>query len=142
MSAAAMRLGPALTVFISHGCEDRHLAQRIERSLNFGGRGRVQTGRMVGCGEDWREEWRRASASSDVFLVIGAPASANSESVLLELGGAWALGKPIVVVVPEGQVPWAAPIDRSAYQHVALADLEQPAFAESLLTELTAPVDG
>jgi hypothetical protein len=80
---------------------------------------------------------RRALQTSHVFIVIGSPASAKSEFVLQELGGAWALGKPIVVVTPEGEVEWAPPIEPSAYKRVALTEMEQPAFAESLLTELT-----
>ena len=69
--------------------------------------------------------------------MIGSPASANSDAVLQELGGAWALGKPIVIVTPEGEVEWAPPIEPSAYKRVALTELEQSAFAEGLLNELT-----
>jgi hypothetical protein len=137
MSASAARLKPALNVFISHAREDQPLVERIVRGLTFGGRVRVQTDRMLPAGEDWRSKLRRALEATHVFIVIGSPASARSEFVLQELGGAWALGKPIVVVTPEGEVEWAPPIEESAYKRVALTDLEQPAFAESLLTELT-----
>ena len=40
-------------------------------------------------------------------------------------------------VTPEGEVEWAPPIEQSAYQRVALTELERPAFAENLLTQLT-----
>jgi TIR domain len=141
MSATAARLKPALNVFISHAREDQPLVERIVRGLTFGGRVRVQTDRTIPAGEDWRSELRRALETSDVFIVIGSPASARSDIVLQELGGAWALDKPIVVVTPEGEVDWAPPIEQSAYKRVALTELEQPAFAESLLAELTQCAD-
>jgi hypothetical protein len=92
---------------------------------------------MLSAGEDWRAELRRALETTHVFIVIGSPASARSDFVLQELGGAWALDKPIVVVTSEGEVEWAPPIEQSAYKRVTLTELERPAFAESLLTELT-----
>jgi hypothetical protein len=138
MSATAVSLKPAFNVFISHSREDQPLVERVERGLTFGGRVRVLTDRkMVSAGQPWRTELRRALETTDVFVVIGSPASARSDFVLQELGGAWALGKPIVIVTPEGEVEWAPPIEPSAYTRVALTELENPAFAEGLLAELT-----
>ena len=137
MSAAATRPKPALNVFISHAREDQPFVERIVRGLTFGGRVRVQTDRMLRAGENWRSQLRQALEASQVFIVIGSPASASSEYVHQELGGAWALNKPIVVVTPEGEVEWAPPIEQSAFQRVALTELERPAFAENLLTQLT-----
>jgi len=139
MSATASRLKPAFNVFISHAREDQPLVERIVRGLTFGGRVRVHTDRMLPAGEDWRSELRRALETTHVFIVIGSPASASSDLVLQELGGAWALGKPIVIVTPEGEVEWAPPIEPSAYRRVALTELEKPVFAESLLAELAQP---
>jgi hypothetical protein len=140
MSASAAPLKPAFNVFISHSREDQPLVERIERGLTFGGRVRVLWDRRnISLGQDWRAELRRALEAADVFIVIGSPASARSDFVLQELGGAWALGKPIVMVRPEGEVEWAPPIEPSAYKTVALTELEKPAFAEGLLEELTRP---
>jgi hypothetical protein len=137
MSATATRLKPPVNVFIGHAREDQPLVERIVCGLTLGGRVRVQTDRMLSVGEDWRSELRRALETTQAFIVIGSPASAGSDLLLQELGGAWALDKPILVLTPEGEVEWAPPIEQSAYKRVALTDLEQPAFAESLLTELT-----
>ena len=137
MSATATQAKPPLRVFISHAREDQPLVERIIRGLTFGGRVRIQSDRLLSAGEDWRSELRRALETSHVFIVIGSPASARSDFVLQELGGAWALDKPIVVVTPEGEVEWAPPIEQSSYKRVALTEIEQPAFAESLLSELT-----
>jgi TIR domain len=137
VSATAVPLKPTYKVFISHSREDQPLVERIVRGLTFGGRVRVLTDRMFTPGENWRTTLRRELQTSHVFIVIGSPASARSESVLQELGGAWALGKPIVIVTPEGEIEWAPPIEPSAYKRVALTELEQPAFAESLLEKLT-----
>ena len=138
MSATASPLKQGINVFISYSREDQPLVERIERGLTFGGRVRVITDHgSLSAGQRWRTEHRRALEMSDVFIVIGSPASARSHFVLPELGGAWALGKPIVVVTPEGEVEWAPPIEPSAYRRVAVTELEKPAFAEELLTELT-----
>jgi hypothetical protein len=138
MSASAVPLKPAFNVFISHSREDQPLVERIMRGLLFGGSVQVSTDRMLPGGADWRKELRRALETAHVFIVIGSPASAKSDFVLQELGGAWALGKPIVIVTPEGEVEWAPPIEPSTYKRVALTELEQPAFAENLIKELTA----
>jgi hypothetical protein len=134
MGATAVRLKPVFNVFISHCREDQPLVDRIVRSLTFGGRVRVLP---RSAGDRWRTELRRAIEMADVFIVIGSPAAAKSDFVLYELGGAWALGKPIVIVRPEGEVEWAPPIEPSAYRRVALTELEKPRFAEELLQELT-----
>lgn len=137
MSATAAPIKQAFKVFISHSREDQPLAERIERGLTFGGRVRILTDRrMLSAGQRWRTELRQALETTDVFIVIGSPASARSDFVLQELGGAWALGKPIVIVTPEGEVEWAPPIEPAAYKRVALTELEKPVFAESLLAEL------
>jgi hypothetical protein len=137
MSATAAPSEQALKVFISHTGADQPLAERIERGLTFGGRVRIWTDRQtLSAGQHWRSEIKRALETTDVFVVIGSPASAGSDYVLQELGGAWALGKPIVIVTPEGEVEWAPPIEPSAYRRVALTELEKPAFAEGLLREL------
>jgi TIR domain len=138
MSASTVRLKPAFNVFISHSREDQPLVERIERGLTFGGRVRVLGDRRnISLGQDWRAELRRALETADVFIVIGSSASARSDFVLQELGGAWALGKPIVIATPEGEVEWAPPIEPAAYKTVAVTELEKPAFAEGLLRELT-----
>jgi hypothetical protein len=133
MSASAAAIKPVFGVFIRHRREDQPVVDRIMRSLLFGGRVKAFTDRMLPSGVDWRNKLRRALDTAHVFIVIGSPASARSEFVLQELGGAWALGKPIVIVTPKGEIELAPPIEPSAYKRVALTELEQPAFAESLL---------
>jgi hypothetical protein len=137
MSSTAVPLRLTYNVFISHSLEDQPLVERIERTLKFGGRVRVLTDRNLSAGQDWRMALRHALEETDVFIVIGSPAAASSNSVLHELGAAWALDKPIVIVTPEGEVEWAPPIEASAYRRVAVTELEKPAFAEGLLAELT-----
>ncbi len=138
MSASSVLHKPAFNVFISHSREDQPLVERIERGLTFGGRVRVLWDRRnIAPGQDWRAALRRALERADVFIVIGSPAAARSDFVLQELGGAWALGKPIVIATPEREVEWAPPIEAAAYRTVALTELEKPAFAEGLLRELT-----
>jgi hypothetical protein len=112
MSTAAAPLRPAFDVFVSHSREDWPIVERIVRSLTFGGRVRVHTDRMLAAGEDWRSRLRRALETTHVFIVIGSPAAASSDFVLQELGGAWALGKSIVVGPLKGKSNGRLPLSR------------------------------
>ena len=84
---------------------------------------------------------RQELEACDVFMVIGSPRAATSDRVLHELGGAWALDKPMIVVSPEMGWTWQLPVPTRAVKHVSLEDLEQPGFIEHLLANLTLPAN-
>jgi hypothetical protein len=92
---------------------------------------------MMTSGARLAERLRQELEACDVFMVIGSPRAAASDWVLHELGGAWALDKPMIVVTPEVGWTWQLPVPARAVKHVSLEDLEQPGFIERLLADLT-----
>jgi hypothetical protein len=96
---------------------------------------------MVSADERWGEGLRRELEGCDVFMVIGSPRAAVADQVLHELGGAWVLDKPIVVVSPEEGWNWQLPVDARSVTHVSAGDLEQPGFIEHLLDDLIRPAN-
>jgi hypothetical protein len=141
MTAAARKSLPAFRVFLSHAAGDRPSADRAISLLAAGGRVHLFADSMLGPGERWAERLRRELEACDVFMVIGSPRAATSDWVLHELGGAWALDKPIVVVTPEVGWTWQLPVAARSVTHVSLEDLERPGFIERLLADLTRPAN-
>jgi hypothetical protein len=130
---------PTFRVFLSHAQGDRGSAARVIRLLGAGGRVHAFADSMLGPGERWGERLRRELEACDVFMVVGSPRAAASELVLQELGGAWALDKPIVVVSPEEGWTWQLPVEARSVTHVSVGSLEQPGFIERLLADVTRP---
>jgi len=141
MTAVARETLPAFRVFLSHAPGDRPSADRVIRLLAAGGRVHMFADSMLSSGERWAERLRQELEACDVFMVIGSPRAATSDWVLHELGGAWALDKPIVVVTPEVGWEWRLPVAARSVKHVSLKDLEQPGFIEHLLADLTCPAN-
>jgi TIR domain len=136
MTAAARQTFSISRVFLSHAQGDHASADRLARLLAAGGRVQLFMDRMLSPAEAWSERLRRELEECDVFMVIGSPRAATSDRVLQELGGAWALDKPIVVVSPAEGWSWQLPVATHGVKHVPVGDLEQPGFIENLLTEL------
>jgi hypothetical protein len=136
MTAAARKLLPAFRVFLSHAPGDRPAAERVIRLLAAGGQVHTFSDTVGSSGARWAERWRQELEACDVFMVIGSPRAAISDRVLHELGGAWALDKPMVVVTPEIGWTWQLPVPARSVQHVSLEDLEQPGLIERLLADL------
>jgi hypothetical protein len=130
---------PTFRVFLSHAQGDRASAERVTSLLAAGGRVQTFADSMLSAGERWGERLRRELEACDVFMVIGSPRAATSELVLQELGGAWALDKPIVVVSPEEGWTWQLPVATHAVRHASVGDLEQPGFIERLLADIIHP---
>lgn len=141
MTAAARETLPAFRVFLSHAPGDRPFAERVIRLLAAGGRIHVFADSMPRSGERGMERLRRELEACDVFMVIGSPRAATSDWVLHELGGAWALDKPIVVVTPEVGWTWRLPVAARSVEHVSLEELEQPGLIERLLADVTRAAD-
>jgi hypothetical protein len=144
MTTAARETLPVFRVFLSHSQGDRPIAERVIRLLAAGGRIEVfgvdvfaESG--LRAGERWGERFRQELEACDVFMVIGSPRAATSAWVLQELGGAWALDKPIVVVTPEPGWTWQLPVAAPSAKHVSIEDLERPNFIEHLIGELARP---
>jgi hypothetical protein len=141
MTAAVRQSLPMFRVFLSHAKGDEPSAERVARLVSAGGRVSVFSKSMLGRRGDRLERTRRELEACDVFMVIGSPRAATSDWVLQELGGAWALDKPLVVVSPVEGWTWQLPVVTHSVGHISLADLEQPGFIEDLLAALIHPAD-
>jgi TIR domain len=141
MRAAVQQSVPVFRVFLSHAKGDEASAERVARLVAAGGRVKVFSKSMLSRGEGRLERTRRELEACDVFMVIGSPRAATSDWVLQELGGAWALDKPLVVVSPVAGWTWQLPVETRSVEHISLADLEQPGFIESVLADLIQPAD-
>jgi hypothetical protein len=135
MSTAMKQLDRS-KVFLSYAREDRVYAERLRRILTDSAGARVFSDDMLSVGELWQERLLQELRKADVFVVIGTPRSSGSNSVLQELGAAWAMEKPIVVVTAEKGATWRPPVESRMIEQVSLPELEQPGVLERLFGRL------
>jgi TIR domain len=139
MSTALEQLDRPSKVFLSYAREDRGYAERLRRILVQSVGARVFSDDMLSTGERWYERVLQELREADIFVVIGTPRSSGSESVLQELGAAWAIGKPLVVVTAEEGTTWQAPVESRMIEQISLPELEQPGMVEHLFARLARP---
>jgi hypothetical protein len=99
-----------MKIFISHSAKDKWAAREIAKQIEGLGAVVFIDEKDIKTGESIDAAIRRHLVDSDHFLLILTPASVKSEWVLLELGGALALGKtvvPILLYVGANEVPQA-----------------------------------
>lgn len=136
MNAAVNQLSRTYSIFLSYAREDRPFAERVARAFSDRAPARVFTHDMLSPAEAWRERLRQALRDCDLFVMIGSPQATRSDFVLQELGAAWALEKPIVVVSAEEGRTWQLPISSTKTQQVSFLELERPGFVEDLLARV------
>jgi len=99
-----------MKVFISHSAKDKWAAREIAKRIESMGATVFIDEKDIKSGDSIDVAIRSHLAESDHFLLILSPASVKSEWVLLELGGALALGKtvvPILLYVGANELPQA-----------------------------------
>lgn len=100
-------------IFISYSVGDRVFAERLAASLRKLG----ATSSLSGHGEiaqvDWLGELKEKLANSDIaILVMPASRARSANATFFEVGAARALGKEVIVVVPDvdaidqGNIPY------------------------------------
>lgn len=97
-------------VFISHSSRDRWAARRINEDLQRIGASTFLDEKNIETGASIDVAIRDHLGGCDDFLLLVSPISVRSEWVLLELGGALALGKnvvPILLYVGVNELPKA-----------------------------------
>jgi hypothetical protein len=96
MSAADMQ------VFISHTSKDRDFAASLAGSLKERGFGSFLSGTDSHAGSKWLDHLKEKVERADGFiLVMPAERSPSGNNAFFEAGVARALGKSVVVVVPD-----------------------------------------
>jgi len=88
-----------MKIFISHSSKDKWAARRISKDLTDMGFQTFLDEKDIKSGEPIDEAIRGHLKDCDDLLILLSPASLNSHWVLIEVGGAMALGKRIVPVL-------------------------------------------
>lgn len=99
-----------MKVFISHSSKDKWAARRISEDIESVGVDTFLDEKDIKTGESIDGSMKEHLSDCDDFLILLSPASLKSEWVLIELGGAMALGKrvvPILLYVGVNEIPKA-----------------------------------
>ena len=89
-------------VFLSHSHKDRWIAKQCARLIEEGGKRRVTVfldEKDIEAGESIPDSVRRNIEQCDEFVVLLSRYSKDRPWVLIEIGAAWGLRKPIVAIV-------------------------------------------
>ena len=114
-------------VFLSYAAADKSAAEKLRRLLSARDDVSVSTVEDLTTGTGWKTRLRNALEQCDVFSLLLTPNTLSSNSVLQELGAAWALNKRIVPVLSGGQAPGNLPVTVSNLQYRSLEALQSPA---------------
>jgi hypothetical protein len=115
-----------LRIFLSYAEADRESARKLQRLLARRLNLRVFTTDMLSAGENWRTKLRRELTQCNIFMVVLSPDAMDSNWVLQELGGAWALEKPIVPVVSQPEILSRVPVPVDEESLIEIKDLDKP----------------
>lgn len=114
-----------LSVFISHSHRDAGLAKQLANSLRRFGLRALSPSSGIQPGEDWRKEIQAAIKQSDALVLIASPEGLASSWVLYEVGAAEALGKNVMVLLPDKHSVAELPKEISA-KHIVSFDARSP----------------
>lgn len=89
----------AYFVFISHSSADAWTASRIERDIAALGAETFLCEIEVAGGDDFGESMKTAMSTAQECLVLYTPEAAQSRNVWIEIGGAWMMGRRVVLVL-------------------------------------------
>ncbi len=105
------------TVFISYSRRDAELGQRFAVALKRLGLKALDPERELRPGEDWRHSIQSAIKQSDVVVtLVSTPASLQSSWTSYEMGVAEALGKRVLLLLPNKYSVTQLPADFASMQ--------------------------
>ena len=99
-----------MKIFVSHSSKDKWAARRIAAEVESLGAKVFIDEKDIETGQSIDSAIKKHLTEADDFVLLLSPASLKSEWVLLELGGAMALGKnivPILMYVGANELPKA-----------------------------------
>ena len=118
----------AKRVFISHSTSDtwiaRHIAADIKRKGRRFGLTTFLDAKDIGPGELIDERIRESLRGCSKFVVLLSSKSIRREWVLIEIGAAWGLRKPIVAILDKVS-PKEIPKVIASYRAIDLNDLDK-----------------
>jgi len=123
-------------VFLSFAAVDHAHARRLESFLSMAG-AEVFTTETLSAAEDWLSIVRQEIAKCDAFAVILTPNAVKSNFVLVELGAAWAMGKPIIAVVTAPGLVSEIPVELDPRNVVQMDDVDLPRLLDRVLARST-----
>jgi hypothetical protein len=124
-------------VFLSHSHKDHWIAKQCARILAERSGGRVETfldEKDIEVGESIADSIRTSIEQCDEFLVLLSRYSKDRPWVLIEMGAAWGLRKPIIAVIDKVG-PKEMPDIISPYKATDLNDFDQ--YVDQLLKRMT-----
>ena len=123
-------------IFLSYAAADREAARRVSDAFTGVANTRVFTTEMLSAGGDWQTALRKEIASSDLFVLVLSHETHRSDFVLQELGAAWALAKPVVVVMtksPFRNLDFHPTMAIAAHHTVLVDELNDPETVNEVL---------
>jgi nucleoside 2-deoxyribosyltransferase len=117
---------PSLNIFLIHSDTEQVPARKLRNLLADRLGSRVFSTDDISAGEELHSRLRQELARADVIVALLTPSTARSNWVLLEVGAAWALEKPIIPVVTNRSVLNYLPESLQGPQVLEISDLEQP----------------
>jgi hypothetical protein len=107
------------SVFISYSQRDAELAARVETALGHVGLEAINPARELQSGENWRKGIQSAIKRSDaVIVLISTPQYLSSSWTSYEVGIAEALGKRVMLLLPDKYPVTELPADLASTQIV------------------------
>jgi hypothetical protein len=114
-------------VFFSYSHKDRWIARQCVRLIEEGGGGRVKAfldEKDIDAGQSIAESVRTNIQQCDEFVVLLSRYSKDRPWVLIEMGAAWGLQKPIIAVIDKIG-PKEMPDIISPYKAIDLNDFDE-----------------
>lgn len=126
------------SVFISYSNRDAGLAEQLASSLARLGLRTLDPTRAIAPGGNWRKEIQAAIKQSDALILIASPEVLASSWVLYEAGAAEALGKRVVVLLPDKHSIAELPKEISVRQVVGFDPRSPERAAQDIAARLAA----
>jgi len=125
-------------VFVSYSHKDRWIAKQLVRLIEERGEGRVKVfldEKDIEAGQSIADSVRESIEQCDEFVVLLSRYSKDRPWVLIEMGAAWGLKKPIIAIIDK-IAPKEMPDIVSPYKAVDLNDSDQ--YINQLVKRVTA----
>jgi hypothetical protein len=130
-------------IFLSYAHEDQPVAKRVEEILA------KRTDHPIAVAPSPRTEQvlgpeaRREFGNSDLYVLVLSPHALHSGRAQVELGAAWALEKPTLVVVSDRERELEVPLlSGLEVARVSVDELERPGVVEDILHRIGRDCDG
>ena len=120
-----------IRVFLSYAYPDQAHARRVRNLLALADVKVVSTDALA-TGRAWPSVIPGEISRCDVFIVVISPDSLESEWVLLELGAAWALKKPMIALATRPDIT-TIPGAPGPVEVINIEEIEKPGVLQRLL---------